>query len=68
VHLQTCLVQSFILLFQNFEEVVQIITLKMFEGALHYNQLAPVLVLTTRRMLTARRDRLQLNTRDIGGV
>jgi hypothetical protein len=68
VHLQTCLVQSFILLFQNFEEVVQIITLKMFEGAPHYNQLAPVLVLTTRRLLTARRDRLQLNTRDIGGV
>jgi hypothetical protein len=40
VHLQTSLVQSFVLLFKNFEEVVQIITLKRFGGAPHYNQLA----------------------------
>jgi hypothetical protein len=42
VHLQTSLVQSFVLLFQNFEEVVQIIALKRFGGAPHYNQLAPL--------------------------
>jgi hypothetical protein len=42
VHLQTSLVQSFVLLFQNFEEVVPIITLKRFGGAPHYNQLAPL--------------------------
>jgi hypothetical protein len=42
VHLQTSLVQSFVLLFQNFEEVVQIIALKRFGCAPHYNQLAPL--------------------------
>jgi hypothetical protein len=42
VHLQTSLVQSFALLFQNFEKVVQIIALKRFGGAPHYNQLAPL--------------------------
>jgi hypothetical protein len=42
VHLQTSLVQSFVLVFQNFEEVVQIIALKRFGGAPHYNQLAPL--------------------------
>jgi hypothetical protein len=42
VHLQTSLVQSFVLLFQNFEEVVQIIALNRFGGAPHYNQLAPL--------------------------
>jgi hypothetical protein len=42
VHLQISLVQSFVLLFQNFEEVVQIIALKRFGGAPHYNQLAPL--------------------------
>jgi hypothetical protein len=42
VHLQTSLVQSFVLLFQKFEEVVQIIALKRFGGAPHYNQLAPL--------------------------
>jgi hypothetical protein len=42
VHLQISLVQSFVLLFKNFEELVQIITLKRFGGAPHYNQLAPL--------------------------
>jgi hypothetical protein len=47
VHLQTFLVQSFVLLFQNFEEVVQIIALKRFGCAPHYNQLAPLSVCLT---------------------
>jgi hypothetical protein len=38
MHLQTSLVQSF----GNFEETVQIIALKRFGGAPHYNQLAPL--------------------------
>jgi hypothetical protein len=42
VHLQTSLVQSFVLAFQNFEKVVQIIALKRFGGAPHHNQLAPL--------------------------
>jgi hypothetical protein len=42
VHLRTSLVQLFVLILQNFEKVVQMIELKRFGGAPHYNQLAPL--------------------------
>jgi hypothetical protein len=43
VHLRTSLVQLFVLLLQNWAEVVQIIELKRFGGAPHYIQFAPLL-------------------------
>jgi hypothetical protein len=42
VHLRTSLVQSFVLLFQNFEELVQIIALKRFGGAPNGYPFAPL--------------------------
>jgi hypothetical protein len=42
VHFQTSLVQLFILLLQNFEKVVQMIKLKMFEGAPNGYTFAPL--------------------------
>jgi hypothetical protein len=45
VHLRTSLVQSFVLLFQNFEELVQIIALKRFGGAPNGYPFAPLVFL-----------------------
>jgi hypothetical protein len=42
VHLRTSLVQSFVLLFQNFEQVVQIIALKRFGDAPNGYPFAPL--------------------------